>query len=202
MAGRSQENFRVWLPSPAAGAAARWADAITMGCVGVQSQTKRTTAIGPAETNRELPANAELGTKEPKTGGGFIALVPIRRGCCTLLAQATNKDARRSPRALRLGHWVGAQVGSPNRCPILRPVHFHFTGAFGAVRGDRAKKIRQGDLTSYALSGTCACYFPGRYSRRKHQATALRINRWYIGCMSDSRVWPLARWQSRPRPGS
>ena len=36
----------------------------------------------------------------------------------------------------------------------------------------------------------------------RHQRTALHMSRWYMGCTSASSVWPLARWQSRPRPGS
>ena len=39
-------------------------------------------------------------------------------------------------------------------------------------------------------------------STRKHQRTALIISLWYIGWTSASSVCPLARWQSRPRPGS
>ena len=46
---------------------------------------KRTTAIGPAETNRELPQarqpwDESYKTFTAETGGGFIALVPIPKG--------------------------------------------------------------------------------------------------------------------------
>ena len=43
------------------------------------------------------------------------------------------------PRALRLGHWDGARVGSPNRCPTLRPVQLHFN----EVQSPRARRPRE-----------------------------------------------------------
>lgn len=58
-----KKNFRVCRPT-AGGAAARWADVITMECIGVQSQTTRTPAIGPAETNRERQRLSRLGKNE------------------------------------------------------------------------------------------------------------------------------------------
>jgi transposase len=61
------------------------------------------------------------------------------------------RRAAQSRPAFGLGHWVGARVGSPYRCPTLRPVQFHFNDAFGAERGDHAKKIRQGGLTPHTL---------------------------------------------------
>jgi hypothetical protein len=61
------------------------------------------------------------------------------------------------PRALRLGLWIGARVGS-HRCPVLRPAQLHSNDAVGLDRGDRAKKFAQEPLdTTSSLRDVSVC---------------------------------------------
>jgi hypothetical protein len=80
----------------------------------------------------------------------------LRCGCAgaVLPKRRTSQKERRAatPRALRLGVWIGARVGS-HRCPVFRTAHLHFNDAVGVERGDRAEKMTRSPLTPPALSG-------------------------------------------------
>ena len=138
-------------------AAARGADVITKGCVGVHSHKKRTNAIGPVErtVSQRQPRAYRGRRREPRTDG----TVDLSLWCRSEGKGSGGKARGIQPRALRLGHWSALRsvptvaLSSVQSNPIL-------TSKMHRARRPRKKNRREALDTKYSFRDGCLSSLP------------------------------------------